>query len=94
MTLAEKLNPNRFSNMSGKMAAIVGAIIGNKFTEPEMHGLAISSDGYVTSMETFIGTAIDLEDNIERLLEAAELSEEERNEFARLFYVNVNDWRR
>jgi hypothetical protein len=35
VTLAAKLHPDRFSAMSGKMAAIVGYILGESWTDPE-----------------------------------------------------------
>lgn len=47
MTLARKLHPDRFSAMSGKMAAIVAFILGESWTEPEIAALAVTSDGFV-----------------------------------------------
>jgi hypothetical protein len=45
MTLTEKLNPDRFSEMSGKMAAIVAYILAESWTEPEITALSVTSDG-------------------------------------------------
>jgi len=36
MTLGEKLHPDRFSAMSGKMAAIVGYVLGESWTQPRL----------------------------------------------------------
>ena len=47
MALAEKLHPDRFSAMSGKMAAIIGYILGESWTEPEIAALSVTSDGFV-----------------------------------------------
>ena len=40
-TLVAKLNPARFTAMSGKMAAIVGYILGVKFTTPSLSELVV-----------------------------------------------------
>jgi hypothetical protein len=49
VSLASKLHPDRFSAMSGKMAAIVGYILGESWTEPEIVALSVTSDGFVTT---------------------------------------------
>ena len=46
-TLAEKLHPKRFPSMSGKMAAIVGYILGEEWTRPRIVELVVTSDGWV-----------------------------------------------
>jgi len=93
LTLAEKLRPDRFSEMSGKMAAIVGYILGESWTEPEIVALSVTSDGFVTTESEFMGEAADLDRNILNLLVAAELSAEERAEFERRYRDRVDDWR-
>jgi hypothetical protein len=93
MTLTEKLHPDRFTAMSGKMAAIVGYILGESWTEPEITALSVTSDGFVTTDSEFFGEAADLDRNILNLLVAAELSAEERTEFERLYRERVDDWR-
>lgn len=40
MTLTDKLHPDRFSEMSGKMAAIVGYILGESWTRSEIAALS------------------------------------------------------
>jgi len=93
MTLAEKLRPDRFTEMSGKMAAIVGYILGESWTEPHISALSVTSDGFVTTESEFLGEAADLDRNILNLLVAADLSVEERAEFERLYRERVDDWR-
>ena len=84
MTLAQKLNPNRFTDMSAKMAAIVGFVLGENWTNPTITDMHITSDGYVLAqqqgdlgMNEFIGSVDDLERNWYNLLEAAQLSMDE-----------------
>lgn len=93
LTLAEKLRPDRFSAMSGKMAAIVGYILGESWTEPEIAALSVTSDGYVTTDSEFFGEAADLDRNLLNLLLAADLTSEERSKFERLYKERVDDWR-
>lgn len=95
MELADKLNPARFTAMSGKMAAIVGFILGETWTSPRIWSLSITSDGFLLAngANEFIGSADDLADNIARLMDAADLDPSERAEFSRLYRSRVNDWR-
>jgi hypothetical protein len=93
MTLADKLRPDRFSAMSGKMAAIVGYILGEDWTEPAMTALSVTSDGYVTTESEFFGVASDLDRNLLNLLIAADLTNDERAEFERRYRERVDDWR-
>ena len=93
MRLAEKLNPDRFSAMSGKMAAIVGYVLGEHWTQPVITALSVTSDGFVTTESEFLGEAADLDRNILNLLVAADLNAEERAEFERLYRERVDDWR-
>jgi len=99
--LAEKLHPRRFPGMSGKMAAIVAQILGEHWTEPELAGLVITSDGLVLARQAgdvgcnhIIGSAGYLERNISGLLAVAGLTGAERQEWDRLYLVRVMDWRR
>lgn len=43
--LAAKLRPDRFSEMSGKMTAIVGYILDEPFSEPAISELVVTADG-------------------------------------------------
>ncbi len=93
VTLARKLHPERFTDMSGKMAAIVGYILGESWTEPAITALSVTSDGFVTTESEFMGEAADLDRNLLNLLIAAELTPDERAEFERLYRERVDDWR-
>ena len=46
-TLADKLHPNRFPGMSGRMAAIVGYILGEEWSRPRIAELVVTSDGWL-----------------------------------------------
>jgi len=81
VTLSEKLHPDRFSAMSGKMAAIVAYVLGESWTEPAIQALSVTSDGYVTTDSEFFGEAADLDRNLLNLLIAAGLTQDERAEF-------------
>ena len=93
VTLAGKLHPDRFSAMSGKMAAIVGYILGESWTEPEIAALSVTSDGFVLTDAEFFGEAADLDRNLLNLLVAAETTADERTEFERRYRERVDDWR-
>jgi hypothetical protein len=91
VTLASKLHPDRFSAMSGRMAAIVAYILGESWTEPEIAALSVTSDGFVLTDAEFFGEAADLDRNLLNL--ASETTPEERAEFERLYRERVDDWR-
>jgi hypothetical protein len=93
MTLADKLRPDRFTAMSGRMAAIVGYILAEPWTEPPIGALSVTSDGFVTTESEFLGEAADLDRNLLNLFIAAELTPEERAEFERHYRERVDDWR-
>lgn len=87
MTLTEKLHPHRFPRMSGKMAAIVGCILGQMWTSPAIAELVLMSDGHVLARHEgdcgcndYLGTAASLEGNWQRLLDAAGLTTAERQQ--------------
>lgn len=85
MTLVDKLHPTRFPNMSGKMAAIVACVLGERWTSPAITELVITSDGHLLAAHEgdygcndYLGWASELENNWQRLLEAAGLTPAER----------------
>lgn len=89
--LVEKLRPDRFTAMSGKMAAIVGYILNERFSEPAISELVVTSDGFVLAQtegevgaNDMIGPEADLNRNLLTLIEAAGLTDEEIREFGRL----------
>lgn len=96
-----KLTPTRFPQMSPRMAAIVGCIVGETFTTPSLAELAITSDGLVLGrashdcgMNEWIGTAAALERNWNNLLTAAGLTPAEQIAAKQLYAEMVQDWRR
>lgn len=89
--LIDKLRPDRFSAMSGKMAAIVGYILDERFSDPAISELVVTGDGFVLAQSEgdvgandLIGEEADLNRNLLRLIEAAGLTEDEVREFGRL----------
>jgi hypothetical protein len=77
-SLRRKLNPVRFPKMGLKMAALVGYVLGQKFTQPQIAELFVTSDSYVLArhsdelgFNSFIGSYSDFRDNWVRLLSAA-----------------------
>jgi hypothetical protein len=76
----KKLNPGRFPGMSGKMAAILGAIFGEEFTNPRMASVTVTSDGFLLGMNEgdigyneFLGSFSDLERNYMNLIDIPEV---------------------
>ena len=95
-TLKAKLDPSRFNGMSAKMAALVGAVLGEEFTSPCIAELNITSDNCVLARHDgdnganeFIGSYAEFEGNFRRLVDVARLSEDEMAEFKRLYTKNV-----
>jgi len=89
--LADKLRPDRFTAMSGRMAAIVGYILDERFSDPALTDLVVTSDGFVLAQtegqvgaNDLIGEEADLNRNLLELIEAAGLSEDQVREFGRL----------
>ena len=91
--LVQKLHPRRFTEMSSRMAAIVGYVLGQEWTNPTIAWLSVTVDGHVVSDSTFIGSAEDLDRNVRTLLEVADLSPEELAEWKRRYVAKVDDWR-
>jgi len=79
----EELHPGRCERMSGKMAAIVGYISDETYTDPAINELVVTSDGFVliehfgeVGANHFIGGDSDLLRNWNSLLDAARLTPE------------------
>jgi hypothetical protein len=103
---ANRINPTNLG-YSPKMTAIVGAIIGFDYGVRDRKGgllseLSITSDGYVMASSTasdgggaFIGSANDLNRNLAdyQFVLAGE-SDEDAEQFAKLYAQNVKDWRK
>ena len=83
----KKLFPGRFKGMSGKMAAIVGYICEETYTNPAISELVVTSDGFVMAQHVgdcgandMLGSRLDLLRNWKNLLDAADLTPKERIE--------------
>jgi hypothetical protein len=106
MEFAERINPRNLG-FSPKLTAIVGAIIGHDYGVRDRKGgrltsLSITSDGFVTASSTasdgggaFIGSADDLDRNLEQFIMVLhnDVSDEDAEEFERVYKANVKDWR-
>lgn len=87
MTIGEKLDPRRFSAMSGKMSALVAYILGdeaNHSTDPAIAELIRTSDGVLLARHEgdvgandFVGSMEDFNRNWGALVAAAELDADE-----------------
>ncbi len=87
--LVAKLSPQRFPNLSGKMAAVVGYILDEPFSEPAITSLAVTAEGLVLAEPDgghpeLLGSQADLDRNLVALVEAAGLDPDEVAEFGRL----------
>lgn len=94
--LKNKLRPSRFPGMSPFMAAIVGYVFAESFTEPEIAELTVSESENLVYIRKAgavgfdgIESLDDLRENWNRLLDAADLTLEERKEAVRLFVAKV-----
>lgn len=47
MSLKQKLDPRRYPDMSGRMAAILGYLLEEDWAKPAIQELSITSDGYI-----------------------------------------------
>jgi hypothetical protein len=95
LNLKDKLDPRRFSGMSGLMAALVQHVLGEGWDgveiAPEIVELSVTSDGFVLArhggdigFNSFIGSKSQLDFNFDLLAKAAELDAEEIAELRRL----------
>lgn len=94
--LSRKLHPSRFPGMSPFMAAIVGYVLGESFTDPEIAEIKVSETEnlvYVRQAGSarFEGlqSLVDLRNNWNRLIDVAGLAPEERKEAVSLFVARV-----
>ena len=97
--LAEKLKPSRFPNMSAQMAAIVGYLLGEPFSDPAIAKLHITADGGVLAVPVtadgirgaaaFIGAEADLRANLSHLGIAAGLDQGEWADYVDLVHART-----
>ena len=95
--LTRKLHPSRFPGMSPMMAAVVGYVVGQSYTDPEIAEIAVSEhENFVYIRQSgavgFDGMQSlgDLRENWNRLMDAAGLTDEERREAVRLFSQKID----
>ena len=95
-TLAAKLRPSRFPGMSPFMAAIIGYVLGESFTDPQIAEIKVSENENLVYIRQ--GGAVgfdgiqsldDLRENWNRLMDAAGLTPEERARAVELFRKKV-----
>jgi len=82
---------------SGKMMAIIGYVLNEKWTDPYLLSMAVTSDGGVVVVpsyghDEFIGSSEDLRRNLGGFASTAGLTREEMFEFNRLYVNRVDDW--
>lgn len=101
--LEQKLDPRRFSAMSGKMAGILACILRTDRweTRPAIAELIVTSDGGLLARHAgdigandFIGSVEDLDSNLRRLVRVAGLTQAEQRLFRRLRTQNITRWDR
>ena len=86
-SIADKLKPARFPNVSGKMMACLGALLNQKWTNPRMSSIIASVDGFLMArpdgsigFDDFIGEFADFERNVWGMVDSAgDLNDEERS---------------
>jgi len=85
--LKSKLHPNRFPGMSPFMAAVVGYVLGEAFTDPQIAELSVSESENLVYIRRTGGIGFDgmesledLRNNWNQLLDVAGLTVEERRE--------------
>lgn len=96
MDLTSKLHPRRFPNMSPMMMAILGYVLGEHYTTPEIEEIAVSEDENIVYIRKAgdagfngIQSLEDMRNNWNRLLDVAGLTPEERRAAVRLFNSKV-----
>lgn len=95
-SLKAKLHPSRFTEMSPLMAAIVGYVLGEHYTTPEIAEIAVSENENIVYIRKagsvrFDGlqSLEDMRNNWNRLIDVAGLTPDERSEAVRLFNDRV-----
>jgi hypothetical protein len=94
--LVKKLNPQRFPGMSPFMAAIVGYVLDESFTTPQIAELTVSENENLVYIRQSgavgfdgVQSLVDLRNNWNQLMEVAGLTPAERKEAVRLFQLKV-----
>jgi len=95
-SLAEKLHPNRFTEMSPFMTAIVAYVLNESWTNPAIAEITVSEAEDLAYVRKTGGTGFDgiqsltdLRNNWNRLLDSAGLTPDERKQAVQLFNQRV-----
>lgn len=95
-TLAEKLHPKRFTEMSPFMAAVVAYVLRESWTNPAIAEIAVSEAEDLVYIRKEGGTGFeglqsltDLRNNWNRLIDAAGLNPDERREAIAKFHARI-----
>lgn len=91
--LIQRFSPDRL-NVSGKMHAILGVLLGQRWTEPWYAGIAVTSDGHVIGTlpnghSEYLAVVSDLEENLRGVVETVGLTASERLRLAAIIESNV-----
>lgn len=96
-TLVQKLHPNRFTEMSPFMTAVVAYVLGESWTEPHVAEITVSEAEDLVYIRKAgaagfdgVQSLTDLRNNWNGLLDAAGLTPDERSEAMRLFKERVS----
>lgn len=86
--LVRKLHPSGYSAMSNQMAAILGFLLDEDWTDPVLEDLIVTPDGHLLAKkrgdlthQVFVGSKSDLTHNLANLLLVAGLTAEEETFF-------------
>lgn len=91
--LRKLLHPSRFSDMSGKMAAVIGFLVGEAYTAQTIQSITITSDDFAMVNGGIFSRGSEIETNLRRLFEAAELNEVQTDRAWELWKAQITDWR-
>ena len=95
-SLKRKLDPRRFPGMTPFMMAMLGYVLGEQYTKPEIEELVVSEGDNLVFIRTAGAVKFndrkpldDVRSNWNRLMDAAALTPEERAVAVRLFKAKV-----
>lgn len=91
--LIERLSPDRLQ-VSGKLHAILGGLLGQRWTEPWYTEIAVTSDGHVIGAlpdgrSEYLAVVSDLENNLRGVADTVGLTASERLRLAEIIEANV-----
>jgi hypothetical protein len=94
-SLLEKLDPDRYPNMSMTFAAILGYVCGEQWTQPVILDITLVDDVMLAMSEgqflpNFLGEVADVRVNLRRLGMAAGLTREEWTEYRQLLETRLH----